>query len=129
VSIKNYASVNEQEYLFRVNVFNKNSFVPKRYRSRKLPLKISRGYKDVDQYEIKIPEGYVLGVLPLEKIISSKFGTYKVTFTKIDDTTFKYHKIMILKEGVYPKENYNEYRNFRRSITKYENLRIAISLK
>ncbi|WP_158839162.1 DUF3857 domain-containing protein [Polaribacter sp. L3A8] len=129
VSIKNYASVNEQEYLFRVNVFNRNSFIPKRYRSRKLPLKISRGYKDVDQYEIKIPEGYVLGVLPPEKVISSKFGTYKVTFTKVDDTVFKYYKTMMIKEGVYAKEDYKTYRSFRRSIAKYENLRIALTLK
>ncbi|WP_343328828.1 DUF3857 domain-containing protein [Polaribacter staleyi] len=129
VTIKNYASVNNKEYLFRVNVFNRNNFIPKRYRSRKLPLKISRGYKDEDQYEIIIPEGYVLGVLPSEKNISSKFGTYKVTFTKVDDTTFKYHKTMVIKEGVYPKEAYKNYRSFRRSIAKYENLRIAITQK
>ncbi|WP_298884335.1 DUF3857 domain-containing protein [uncultured Polaribacter sp.] len=129
VSIKNYASINEQEYLFRVNVFNKNSYVPKRYRNRKLPLKISRGYKDVDSYEIKIPEGYILSVLPSEKLLTSKFGTYKVTFTKIDETTFKYDKSMLIKDGVYPKEDYKLYRSFRRSIAKYENLRIAIVKK
>ncbi len=129
VSINNYASINSQEYLFRVNVFNKNSFVPKRYRSRKLPLKISRGYKDIDEYEFKIPEGYILSVLPSEKVISTKFGTYKVVFTKIDDTSFKYHKTMVIKEGVYPKEDYKKYRSFRRSIAKYESLRIAIITK
>ncbi|WP_405608999.1 DUF3857 domain-containing protein [Polaribacter sp. Asnod1-A03] len=125
-SIKNYASVNEQEYLFRVNVFNKNSFVPKRYRSRKLPLKISRGYKDVDEYEIKIPEDYTLSALPIEKILDTKFGSYKIAFTKIDDTTLKYKKTLLIKEGVYPKEDYKLYRSFRRSIAKSENLRIAI---
>ena len=129
VSIKNYASINEQEYLFRVNVFNKNTYVPKRYRSRKLPLKISRGYKDVDSYTIKIPKEYALSVLPSEKMLSTKFGTYKVTFTKIDDSTFKYDKSLLIKEGVYPKEEYKLYRSFRRSIAKYENLRIAIIKK
>ncbi|OAD45932.1 hypothetical protein LPB303_06200 [Polaribacter atrinae] len=129
MTIKSYASVNEQEYLFRVNVFNKNSFVPKRYRSRELPLKISRGYKDDTIYKFTLPEGYVLSTLPSEKVISTKFGTYKITFTKIDDTTFNYHKTMVIKAGVYAKEDYNNYRNFRRSISKYENLRIAITPK
>ncbi|WP_341221542.1 DUF3857 domain-containing protein [Polaribacter atrinae] len=129
MTIKSYASVNEQEYLFRVNVFNKNGFVPKRYRSRKLPLKISRGYKDDTTYKFKLPEGYVLSTLPSEKVLSTKFGTYKITFTKIDDTTFNYHKTMVIKDGVYAKEDYNNYRNFRRSISKYENLRIAITPK
>ena len=129
MTVKSYASVNEQEYLFRVNVFNKNGFIPKRYRSRKLPLKISRGYKDDTSYEFKLPEGYALSTLPSEKVLSTQFGTYKVTFTKIDDTTFNYHKSMVIRAGVYPKEAYNDYRSFRKSIAKYENLRIAINQK
>ena len=129
VSIKNYAAINQGEYLFRVNVFNKVGYVPKRYRTRKLPLKIFQGYKDIDEIIIKIPEGYSLNNLPETKELSTKFGTYKITFTKVDETTFKYHKIMVIKEGVYPKEDYKLYRSFRRSIAKYENLRIAIIKK
>ncbi|MEE9408051.1 MAG: DUF3857 domain-containing protein [Polaribacter sp.] len=129
VSIKSYASINAQEYLFRVNIFNKNSYVPKRYRKRKLPLKITRGYKDVDEYEIKIPEGYILTVLPPVKELTTKFGTYKVSLKKIDDTTFTYQRFIAIKEGVYPKEDYKLYRSFRRSIAKYESLRIAIIKK
>ncbi|MDX6747432.1 DUF3857 domain-containing protein [Polaribacter sp. PL03] len=128
-TIKNYATVNDTEYLFRVNVFNKNSYVPKRYRKRKLPLKISRGYKDEDFYTIVLPEGYVLGAIPLEKEISTKFGSYKVSLKKIDETSFKYQKTIIIKEGVYSKEDYKVYRSFRKSIAKYENLRIAIIKK
>tara|TARA_B110000046_G_scaffold186037_1_gene231684 strand:+ start:3767 stop:5680 length:1914 start_codon:yes stop_codon:yes gene_type:complete len=129
VSIKNYAAINQGEYLFRVNVFNKIGYVPKRYRTRKLPLKISQGYKDIDDLIIKIPDGYSLSNLPETKELSTKFGTYKITFTKVDETTFKYQKIMLIKEGVYSKEDYKKYRSFRRSVAKYENLRIAIAKK
>ena len=86
-------------------------------------------FKDLSKYEIKIPEGYVLTVLPPEKELKTKFGTYKVNFKKINDSTFKYHKTIAIKEGVYPKEDYKLYRSFRRSIAKYENLRIAITKK
>jgi hypothetical protein len=129
VSIKNYAAINQGEYLFRVNIFNKIGYVPKRYRTRKLPLKISQGYKDIDDLIIKIPDGYSLSNLPETKELSTKFGTYKITFTKVDETTFKYQKIMLIKEGVYSKEDYKLYRSFRRSVAKYENLRIAIIKK
>ena len=129
VSIKNYAAINQGEYLFRVNIFNKIGYVPKRYRTRKLPLKISQGYKDIDDLIIKIPDGYSLNNLPETKELSTEFGTYKITFTKVDDATFKYQKSMVIKEGVYPKEAYKLYRSFRRSIAKYENLRIAITKK
>tara|TARA_R110002049_G_scaffold2960_2_gene23836 strand:+ start:2802 stop:4715 length:1914 start_codon:yes stop_codon:yes gene_type:complete len=127
--IKNYATINETEYLFRVNIFNRNSYVPKRYRKRKLPLKIYRGYKDKDSYKITLPKGYVLGLLPLEKEIKSKFGSYNVSYKKIDATSFMYYKTIIIKEGVYSKEDYKKYRDFRRSVAKQENLRIAITKK
>jgi hypothetical protein len=129
VSINNYATINDTEYLFRINVFNKNSYVPKRYRKRKLPLKIYRGYKDKDSYKITIPDGYVLGILPEEKEIITKFGTYKVCFKKIDATSFQYDKTVSITEGTYAVEDYKTYRSFRRRMAKYENLRIALTKK
>lgn len=129
LSIKNFASVNETEYLFRVNIFNKESYIPKRYRKRNLPLKISRGYKDVDEYTIKIPASYKLEYVPENKEISTKFGSYKISFNVIDESTFSYKKEILMKEGGHPKEDYKAYRSFRRSIAKSENLRIALIKK
>jgi transglutaminase-like putative cysteine protease len=129
ISIKSYASINENEYLFRVNVFNKNNYVPKRYRERKLPLKIDRGYKDLDEFTIKVPEGYKISLLPESKELTSKFGTYKLSFEKKNDEEFTYKKTLFIKNGVYPKEDYKAYRSFRKSISKLENLRISIVKK
>lgn len=129
VEVKEYASLNQGEYIFRVNVFNMDNNVPKRYRNRRMPIKVSRGYKDIDEYTIKIPEGYTIGILPNDIELDTKFGTYKVAFEKKDDTTLIYKKELLIKEGQYPKEDYNQYRKFRRSIAKYENLRIALEKK
>tara|TARA_R110001632_G_scaffold101470_1_gene209117 strand:- start:8155 stop:10092 length:1938 start_codon:yes stop_codon:yes gene_type:complete len=125
-TIDGYATINENDYLFRVNLFNRNSFVPKRYRERKLPLEITRGFKDINEYTYKIPEGYSIKFLPQEKKITTKFGSYKVTFTKIDDNTFIYKKSLLIKAGEYPKEDYALYRKFRKSVAKYENIRISL---
>jgi len=125
-SITDYATINENDYLFRVNMFNRNTNVPKRYRDRTLPLKISRGYQDIDQYSYVIPKGYTFAGLPEEKNITTKFGSYKVSFTKIDATTFIYKKSLLIKAGDYPKEDYKDYRKFRKSIARYENLRISL---
>jgi hypothetical protein len=127
VDIANYASVNQSDYLIKVNVFDRENFVPKRYRNRKYPLKIERGYKDVNEYTFKIPEGYSIEMLPADKIIESKFGAYQVTFKKQDDKTFTYHKSLLIKAGEYPKEDYKLYRKFRKSVAKYENLRISLT--
>jgi hypothetical protein len=125
-SITDYATINENDYLFRVNMFNRDTNVPKRYRDRTLPLKISRGYQDIDQYSYVIPKGYTFADLPEEKNITTKFGSYKVSFTKIDATTFIYKKSLLIKAGDYPKEDYKDYRKFRKSIARYENLRISL---
>lgn len=127
VDIANYASINESDYLIKVNVFNRDTYVPKRYRNRKYPLKIERGYKDINEYTFKIPEGYSIETLPSDKVIESKFGAYQVTFKKQDDNTFVYHKSLLIKAGEYPKEDYKLYRKFRKSVAKYENLRISLT--
>ena len=129
ISINEFASINNDEYIFRVNIFNRESFVPKRYRERKMPLQINRGYKDVDSLTFKLPSNYILNYVPDNKEINSKFGIYKISFKLIDDTTFTYNKEIEIKEGIYTKEDYKAYRAFRKKIAKTENLRIVLTKK
>lgn len=129
VSIKNYATISDQSYLFRLNVFNKINSVPKRYRKRLRPLKIARGFTDIDNVKIKLPKGYGIEVLPSEIRIDNKFGTYELSVEKIDEYTLQYHRKYALKEGVHIKEDYKLYRAFRRKVAKNDNIRIALKKK
>lgn len=129
VKLSDYATTTENELMLRVNVFNKNAYVPKRYRNRNLPLRISSGYKDVDEYTFLIPESYTIGMLPEKVEINNKFGSYTMELLKIDSNTLRYKKTFILKEGTYPKEDYKLYRKFRKRIAKKENLRIVLPKK
>jgi hypothetical protein len=127
-TIKDYSSISSDKILFRVNVFNRNNNTPKRYRNRVLPLIIRRGYKDVDEYTITLPIGYKIdGVLMSEKKVENKFGLYSISLEKINETQIKYKRTLLIKGGTYPKEDYKTYRTFRRTISKYDNLRIAFA--
>ena len=126
ISIEDYATVTDAEILFRVNFFNKNSFIPKRYRNRKLPLLIPRGFKDEDESIIEIPKGYQVEALFEDKSIINKFGMYQISIDKIDEHHIKYKRTLFIKEGLYPKEDYKAYRAFRRKVAKNDNLRIAL---
>jgi transglutaminase-like putative cysteine protease len=126
ISIEDYATVTDAEILFRVNFFNKNRFIPKRYRNRKLPLQISRGFKDEDESIIEIPKGYQVESLFEDKSIINKFGMYQISIDKIDEYHIKYKRTLFIKEGLYPKEDYKAYRAFRRKVAKNDNLRIAL---
>ena len=126
VHVADYGSITANELLFRLNVFNKNTLVPKRYRTRNHPLNIKRGYKDVDEYTFTIPDGYKITSLPSKVEISTKFGNYTMEVKKVDDKTIAYYKTLLIKEGTFPKEDYKLYRQFRKRIAKQENMRIAL---
>lgn len=129
IDVENYAVMQQGTYLFRANVFNKYRYVPKRYRNRKLPLQIARGFKDVDEFTIELPEGYTLEALPSDYILETKFGNYKVQLKKISDSKIIYSRELLIKAGDYPKEDYKPYRSFLKKIVKYDNLKLSLIKK
>lgn len=129
VAIDGYATINNNEYLVRLNAFNKFSHIPKRYRKRTQPVQIERGFLDEDEFTFKIPNAYRIDKLPLPKEINTKFGSYKISVEKIDDNTLLYKKYFLLKEGTHPKQDYKKYRSFLKSVARYENSRIALLKK
>ncbi|MFD0862759.1 DUF3857 domain-containing protein [Sungkyunkwania multivorans] len=126
VSAENYATATSEGLLFQLNPFNVNDHVPKRYRNRKQPFEILRGYLDTDEYTITLPQGYKPSSLPAPIKLSTKYGDYEVSLQKVEDNTLKYTRKFLLKHGFYPKEEYNAYRNFRRKVAKGDKLKIIL---
>jgi hypothetical protein len=120
-----YATINNEGIIFKPNFFNKNTFIPDRYRNRKYPLNIDRGYLDVDSFNIAIPKDYVVDGIPENISLESKFGKYEVTFS-VEENNIKYTRELSINRGVYSKEDYEAYRKFRRSVAKYDNSIIVL---
>ncbi|WP_291866038.1 DUF3857 domain-containing protein [Maribacter sp.] len=129
INAKSYARPSGERMLFSPNALNKNSYVPKRYRSRKLPFQVQRGYLDVDSYIISIPEDYGIEALPEPIEIVSEFGEYKASVLEQEDGTLKYERLFLLKSGAYPKEKYGEYRNFRKKVSKNDKAQVVLIKK
>jgi hypothetical protein len=129
VAIENHATLQQGAYLFRVNMFDKYEYIPKRYRNRKLPLIISRGFKDISEFTIELPSGYILERFPEDIVIENKFGKYRVQFKKISDSKIVYSRELLIKSGEYPKEDYKAYRSFLKKIVKRDNLRLSLIKK
>ncbi len=126
ISAENFTRPTGERILFCPNVLNRSNYVPKRYRSRKLPFQIQRGYLDSDDFIITLPEGYIVETLPEPKEIISEFGEYKTSTVLQDDGTILYKHMFLLKAGDYPKEKYNDYRNFRKEVSKYNNAQVVL---
>ena len=120
-----YASVSGDRLLFKPNVFNQNSYVPTRYRSRKMPIDISRGYLDEDIFKVEIPEGFEIEALPENIEIKNKFGEYHFEIST-SDNIITYKRKLFLKKGQYPNTDYKNYRDFRKQISKADNSKIVL---
>ena len=110
-----------------MNAFNNNGFVPNRYRSRKLPLRIQRGFLDEDECAIQLPVGYQVEELPSKVVKETKFGTYEMALVPKDDNSLIYKRKLLILKGDYSKEEYNEYRTFRRFVAKNDNLKLILT--
>jgi hypothetical protein len=120
-----FASFIGDNILFKPNIFNQNSFIPTRYRDRKLPVEISRGYLDEDNFIFIIPEGYEVEALPDNISIKNKFGEYTFKI-KNSGNKISYNRKLLINKGEYPKSDYKDYRDFRKNISKGDNLKIVL---
>jgi hypothetical protein len=124
-----YGVTTGNRMLFAPNALNRYTSIPDRYRNRKFPLEIQRGYYDTDNYEIKLPVDYKVEAIPDNVTYETKFGSYSFTITKKDDQTLQYQRDIKINDGLYPKEEYANYRKFIKKIVKYDGSKIVLVKK
>ena len=116
LGVKNYMSQAGDHRLFHLNAFNRKVGLPDRYRNRKLPFQITRGYLKEDVYTFHLPEGYRVESLPESKHLETAFGTYTTTCEAVDPKTILFKRSFLLKNGVYAKDQYDDYREFLKGV-------------
>lgn len=130
ISAVNYCAPSGGRILFMPNAFSRSGGVPNRYRNRKLPLEIQRGYFYEDDFAIELPDGYSIEALPNEKNIENEFGSYHMKISVSDDKKSLYYKrSFLVKQGDYPKEKYSEYRDFRKEVSQSDNSKVVLRKK
>lgn len=111
------------------NLFNRSKLNLPNYEDRNSTLEISRGYSEIDEYIVHIPEGFTVKSIPEKKLISTEFGRYTHALEKIDTTSFKFSRKFILYKGSYTSEKYKDYRDFRVSINTMDKSKIVLQKK
>jgi len=126
----NFAKISGNRLFFEANPLDKNTFVPKRYRNRKQPLDIQRGFWDKSEFLITIPDGYSVESLPNFIQEENEFGHYR-TKLKYEKATnsIRFERSFLVKAGSYPKEKYNAYRAFRKKVVNGDNGQIVLIKK
>jgi Domain of Unknown Function with PDB structure (DUF3857) len=126
ISATDYARKSGERMLLTLNVFNKSTYVPKRMPNRLLPVEIDNGYLDKDSITIHLPKSYKIEALPKSAHINSTFGTYKTDILKLNDSTLIYKRFYVVKQGLFPKEEYANFRKFRKGVVRKDNSKIIL---
>ncbi len=126
LSSNSYLSKAGDKVLFAPNMFNRNSFVPKRYRNRKHDIIIKRGYLDEDEFRITLPKTYKVESLLSPFELVTEFGEYAISIERLEDNQLLYKRKLLIKSGKYSKNKYEDFRNFRKKIASTDNSKIIL---
>ncbi len=124
--IPHYANPVGNDYLFCANIFNQSQHIPPRILDRKQNLYLSHGYIDIDTVEVEIPENFSIEALPNETILETKFGKYEMSFVKTAENELVYNRKLLINKGEYPPSEYENYRDFLRSIARLDKTKILL---
>ncbi|MEZ4883012.1 MAG: DUF3857 domain-containing protein [Flavobacteriaceae bacterium] len=126
ISIPDYANAVGNDFLFCANIFNQNQYIPPRIENRKQNLYLAHGFIDEDTVEVEIPEDFSVEVLPEDTILETKFGKYEISFTKTVGNKLVYNRKLMINKGEYPSSEYENYRDFMRSIARLDKTKILL---
>jgi transglutaminase-like putative cysteine protease len=126
LSAENYGSVSANKIFFVPNAYNQYTATIKKSRNRQTPFEIQRGFLDKDEITVTLPAGFAIEALPENMELSNKFGTYKTEITKKDASNLIFKRSFLMKRGGYPKEDFEEYRQFIEKVKRNDNSKIII---
>ena len=122
-----YAQAAGNDIIVPVNILNRNTYLPERYKDRQRELKISRGFIDKDEVTIKIPLSLNIQFIPEAETLDTPYGTYSSSIEKISDHELIYKRTFSIKPGLFEAEDYKKYRSFRRKVTRLDNQKLILT--
>ena len=123
---ESYCSRSGNRLIFAINAFNQFTNIPQRYRSRKNPFEISRGFHDTDEITINLPAGFTIEAKPEDVSFTDKFGEYKAEYIMVNPTQMLFKRSLLVKQGYYDSGDYENYRLFREKIARNDNAKIVL---
>ena len=126
LSSTGFAKKMGDRFMFPINPFNASVSPTVKYKTRRNPFQINRGYQDIDTYVIQLPEDYSVEALPPEVNLITDFGSYALSF-EVEDAKLIVHRKFLLNSGKFPKDRYEDFRQFKLEISKLDNAKAVVS--
>ena len=122
----NYVKKQGNSFIFNLIPINNESTTLKKVKERRFDFNIKRGYTDIMEFEIIIPNKSKseLKLDPIE--ITSEFGTYNLSIDKIEAKKYLLKRTYQQFGGTYDRTKFNDYVEFRRKVTANDNIKTLI---
>ncbi|MDH5609857.1 MAG: DUF3857 and transglutaminase domain-containing protein [Cyclobacteriaceae bacterium] len=121
-------SVSGKRMFITPNLMNVRTFVPKEEPQRRTDVELSMAYHDIDTIEYVLPSSLSIEVVPQPVDIVSRFGTYHAEVVN-DKGKIRYIRSMEINSGLYPRESYEELRQFYQQIVKADKAKLIFRSK
>jgi hypothetical protein len=124
VSSDRYAQITGPLMLVRPRVIGRLAFGLEK-KERKYPIELHSTLLDDDQFDIEIPQGYVIDDMPDPMKADSSFGTYESHIEKAGSKII-YKRTFINRSLEIPKDKIAEFRAFQNRIAEDENAVVVL---
>lgn len=114
VDTEQYGNKTGNRLFVPANVFRKGFTTPD-LKERTQDIYIDYGYLDTDSIRLQIPDGYAIESLPKTCRITNRFGSFSSSLQLKNKEIRIVHRLLMHK-GVYPKEEYKAFLDFRKQI-------------
>ncbi|WP_027068035.1 DUF3857 domain-containing transglutaminase family protein [Maribacter sp. Hel_I_7] len=126
IKTSGYLSKAGDRLLFAPNMLNRKEYVPKRDKERNRDIVINRGYLDEDEFIIEIPNGYEIESSLKPVKLKNDFGEFEVNVEQLSESTLHFKRRLLMKPGKFSKTSYNDYRDFRKTISRVDASKIVL---
>ncbi|MCU4175439.1 DUF3857 domain-containing protein [Carboxylicivirga sp. N1Y90] len=124
----NYCSTMGGMTILKLNLFNSFNSVPRYARNRKNPVYVQRNYSECDTISYVIPSNLAIESLPKKQELNTKYGSY-LSHTENKDGKIVYYRYFQINKGTYPKEEFNDFREFLEEISIADNAKTILKQK
>ena len=114
VETEQYGNKTGNRLFIPANIFRKGFTTPD-LKQRVQDIHINYGYLDTDSICLQIPEGYTIESLPKTCQVTSSFGSFSSSLMIKDKEICIIHRLL-MHRGIYPKDVYKDFLEFRKQI-------------
>ena len=127
IEADNFGIKNNDNFTVYPNFLNRSSAIPD-YRNRANIVKITRGYTDIDETEIQLPDNILPVIVPANKRLEVPMASYEFTVKIKDGKMVCYRKLQI-KEGSYPASSYTDFSKFMLDVSLMDGTKYNLAFK